>query len=981
MKKLLVLCLSIGSFISLTQAQATLIEKVDAKPGKLIVPYQKFQYPNGLTLMVSEDHSDPVTHLNVTYHVGSARETRGKSGFAHFFEHMLFQGSKHIADEEHFKIIKNYGGDVNGNTTRDRTVYIETFPSNFTETALWMEADRMGFFLEAFTNKKFEIQRSTVKNEKAERYDAPYGFLMEVKDQELYPKEHPYSWSTIGFVDDLDRADSNDLKNFFLRWYSPNNACIIVSGDVNTSEVVAWVDKFFGAIQRGPEVKKQAVPRVKLLENKVATYPDANAYVPLIYSTFVGVPVGHADEAALDVLTYLMGGTRSSTLYKKFVDAEWALQADASNNPLSSINHELAGEISFTVVGYPYSDVPRLQKMMKSAIDSFGIIGFSDEDLDRAKTNILSNYSSGLEDVSTKANYLSSFWYLDAKNADGSSYNLEDDASRYRNLTKADIMRVYNMYLKNKFSSTVIITPSQVAEGEEKPKYQSVNPNAGFTSALADAEYKGLSPRPVKDNFDRSVRPQPKEITSAKSPKVAKKVLDNGLEIWSTYFDETPRVIVQLNIEGGRLLEDGKVYPAGTAEMTASAMNTGTSTKTPEDLEKEFEKLGINIGFGGGSTGTSITLSCEKDKLDAAIVLLQEMMFKPRWDESEFKKAKKQVKEGAKSSLTNRGTGASNAYRRLMNGENALGTALLSDDYDKVSMENCKAYYAANYVPNLTKMVVVGPVSEDEIYTKFAFLNSWQKKSVTITTPVAATKMGTPQIFGVKYNDAEQSDIFLGFKSQPYDYAGKFFQNNIMNFALAGNFNSRLNLNIREDKAWTYGIRGGYSPAYKDMPGTYTISAGVKARATDSAIIEIVDELVRYKNGGITDEEFNFTKSALIASESLEYESIGQKAGYILQMANRNLPMDYADQQLKVLQSITKEQINTLAKEEMNLENLTVVVAGDIIDLQPKLDALGMGKIQMLEPTGAGKIKYMKPGTTSLPRKKVQYNPPADLRK
>jgi zinc protease len=278
-------------------------------------------------------------------------------------------------------------------------------------------------------------------------------------------------------------------------------------------------------------------------------------------------------------------------------------------------------------------------------------------------------------------------------------------------------------------------------------------------------------------------------------------------------------------------------------------------------------------------------------------------------------------------------------------------------------------------------MVVVGPVAEDEIYTKFAFLNSWQKKSVTINTPVAATKMGTPQIFGVKYNDAEQSDIYLGFKSQPYDYAGKFFQNNIMNFALAGNFNSRLNLNIREDKAWTYGIRGGYSPAYKDMPGTYTISAGVKARATDSAIIEIVDELVRYKNGGITDEEFNFTKSALIASESLEYESIGQKAGYILQMANRNLPMDYADQQLKVLQSITKEQINTLAKEEMNLENLTVVVAGDIIDLQPKLDALGMGKIQMLEPTGAGKIKYMKPGTTSLPRKKVQYNPPADLRK
>ena len=242
MKKLFLIGLALWSIVPTAQAQATLIEKVEAKPGKLIVPYSKYQYPNGLTLIVSEDHSDPVAHLNVTYHVGSARETRGKSGFAHFFEHMLFQGSQHVADEEHFKIIKNYGGDVNGNTTRDRTVYIETFPSNFTETALWMEADRMGCFLEAFTNKKFEIQRSTVKNEKDQRYNVPYGFLMEVKDQELYPKEHPYSWSTIGFVDDLDRADSNDLKNFFLRWYGPNNACIIVSGDVNANEVVAWVE-------------------------------------------------------------------------------------------------------------------------------------------------------------------------------------------------------------------------------------------------------------------------------------------------------------------------------------------------------------------------------------------------------------------------------------------------------------------------------------------------------------------------------------------------------------------------------------------------------------------------------------------------------------------------------------------------------------------------------------------------------------------
>jgi len=331
--------------------------------------------------------------------------------------------------------------------------------------------------------------------------------------------------------------------------------------------------------------------------------------------------------------------------------------------------------------------------------------------------------------------------------------------------------------------------------------------------------------------------------------------------------------------------------------------------------------------------------------------------------------------------LRNRSVGASNAWKRLMNGDNALGTSVLADDYDKITMEHCKAYYNANYAPNLTKMVVVGPLTAAEIDAKFAFLKKWEKKNVTVPKPTPAINVETPQLFGVKYTDADQSDIYVGFKSLPYDATGKYFQNSVMNFALAGNFNSRLNLNIREDKAWTYGIRGGFSPSYKDLPGTYTISAGVKARATDSAIVEIIDELVRYKNNGITDEEFAFTKSALVASEALEYESIGQKAGYILQMANRNLPVDYADQQLRILQSMTKEQVNSLAKEQLNLDNLVVVVAGDLLEVQPKLEALGMGKMQVLEPTGAGKIKYLKAGTTTLPKKKSPYNPPADLRK
>jgi zinc protease len=941
-------------------AQPSLLEKVEAQPGKLIIPYEKYQLPNGLTVIVSEDHSDPVAHINITYHVGSAREVPGKSGFAHFFEHMLFQGSKHVADEEHFKMIKRYGGEVNGNTTRDRTSYIETFPSGFTETALWMEADRMGFFLEAFTQKKYEIQRSTVKNEKDQRYSNPYGFLMEVKDQNLYPPDHPYSWSTIGFVDDLDRVDSTDLRNFFLRWYGPNNACLVVSGDVNTQEVLKWTEKYFGSITRCPDVKKQKVKPITLAENTIRSYPDANASVPLIYTTYPSVPVGHPDEAALDYLAYLISGTRNSPLYKRMIDQEWALQANASNNPLGTINHELAGEFSFTLAGYPWSDIKKLQNMMNAVVDSFEYVNFTDEDLARAKTNIVSNFSNGLENVDTKAQYLSTFWYTGATNPDGIPYNVDDEAARYTNVTREDIMRVYRKYIRGKFSSTIVIEPQEVTAGEKKPKYVSYNPNATYKNAVAEAEYKNLVYRPVIDNFDRSISPMPKEPKPVAVPKIFRKTLSNGLEILGTNFTETPQVVVQINIKGGRLLE-GKTFPYGTSQMMAQAMNNGTAKHTPEELEKEMEKLGASISIGAGTTSTSISLSCEKDKLDAALVLLDEMMFQPRWDEGEYKKDKKRSVENAKSGIRSRGAGAANAWRSLMYGNTALGTYVGANEYNAITIENCKSYYSANFAPELAKLVIVGPITADEANTKFAFLEKWQKKNVTITKPTVFPKFETSQIFGVEYIDAEQSELMVGFKGLPYDATGEFFKSNIMNFSLGGNFNSRLNLNIREDKAWTYGIRSGYSASYEDIPGYYMVSAGVKAKATDSAIKEVVKEMEKYRNTGITQEEFDFTKSALLASEALEYESAGQKAGFILNMAMRNLPEDYNEKQMQMLQSMSRTEINELAKKNLKTDELVIVVAGDMLLLKDRLDKLGYGKVQMLDKTGKGKYKLNKP--------------------
>ena len=948
-------------------SQATLIEKVEAQEGKLVIPYEKYLLSNGLTLIVSEDHSDPVTHINVTYHVGSARETPGKSGFAHFFEHMLFQGSKHVADEEHFKIIKEYGGEVNGNTTRDRTVYVETFPSNFTETALWMEADRMGFFLEGFTQEKFENQRATVKNEKDQRYDVPYGFLMEVKDQELYPSDHPYSWSTIGFVDDLDRADSSDLKNFFLRWYAPNNACIIVVGDVNTKEVIDWTQKYFGGIPAGKKVRKKRLPPVRLTENKVKNYPDPNAYVPLTYITYPGVPVAHKDEAALDMLAYLLGNTQSSILYKKFIDKELALQVQASNNPMSIINHELAGEFSFTLVGYPWSDMFKLKDQLMAILNDFENNNFTDEDLKRAKQNILSSLSNGFEVASNKANKISNFWYLDLKSADGTMYTMEDLAKTIGSVSREDIMRVYRKYIKGKYSSTINIQPNKPAKGEKAEKYQSYNPNASFQGSAALAlEYQGLRERVVKDNFDRSIRPEPKEVKPVTIPDVYNLTLSNGIKVMGTEYTETPRVLALLRMEGGRLFEDGKKIPWGTAELMTSSLEIGTANKTPEQLENEMEKLGARISFSSSNTGLSVYIGCEKQHLDATLALANEMLTQPRWDEEEFKKIRKRVVQGAQSALNNRGSGMRNAWRRLMYEESPLGVYVGAEDYDKISIDDCKKYFESYFKANNANLIFVGDLTQEEVKQKFAFLGNLPKSSDwNVPMPELAEEFKTSQIFGVQYTDAEQSDIMLSFRSLPYDYNGDFFKNTVMNFVLGGNFNSRLNLKIREDKGWTYGIRGGFSSSYKNMPGFYTVSAGVKAEATDSAINEVLWLMDDFRKNGITDEEFEFTKNALLASQALDFESLSKKAGFMAQMAYRNLPMNYTEQQLEILKSLTKEDLNALAKKYLTLENMVIVVAGDMVLLEDRLEELGLGKLQILEKDGSGKVKRYKKGKTS----------------
>ena len=920
-------------------AGVTLVETVAAKAGdKVAIPYSKYLLDNGLTVILHEDKSDPLVHVDVTYHVGAAREELGKSGFAHFFEHMMFQGSSNVGDEQHFKIVSEAGGTLNGTTNSDRTNYFQTVPANQLEKMLWLEADRMGFLLDAVTQEKFEVQRDTVKNERAQNYDnRPYGLVSERVGEALYPAGHPYSWSTIGYVEDLDRVDVNDLKRFFLRWYGPNNAALTIGGDLDAMQTLTWVVKYFGSIPRGPEVENAPKQPARLDATRYISMED-NVALPMLSMNFPTVHRFHPDEAPLDVLMSILGAGRTSLFYKNLLKPEIAVQAN-SNHPC----RELA--CSFTVTAMPNPRAGKtladLERIVRETLAEFETRGVTDDDLERTKAGIVSGMIYNLERVAGKVSSLASYQIFTGD----PSYTAADIA-RYENVTKEDVERVYREYVKDKPAVVMSVVPEgQLDQRAAEDNWQRPERELPDYAAVAPDE---LQYRPATDTFDRSVMPVAGANPTVQLPAIWQEELENGLRVLVARNVETPTTTIRLRIGAGQ--RDESLEKLGLAAMTALMLNEATESSSNEELSDRLQKLGSTIAFSAGDMHTDANARSLSENLDATLAILKEKLLTPKFDAADFARRQAQTAQIIERSKKQARTTARNVSQLLLFGKDnpmAHYNSGTTASVGELTLEDVRGFYQARYTPANASMVVVSDLEKDAVMAKLAVFDSWQGDAVAATPLKPFPEIGKTKIYLVHKPGAAQSEIQIGRRALPYDAIGEYHRANLANFALGGAFNSRINLNLREDKGYTYGARTGFF-GYVDY-GQFMASAGVRIDTTAAALSEFDKEIRAYAKDGLTAAELAFTKSAIGQRDARAYETPAQKVAYLSRILTYDLSVDFVDRQNEILTNIKAEELNAIATRHMKMDEMVIVVVGDETVVRSDLEELGYEIVRMDE--------------------------------
>jgi zinc protease len=909
--------------------------KPQNKQNSLSIPVEKFTLANGLTVVLNVDKSDPIAALAVYYHVGSSREVPGKTGFAHLFEHMMFQRSENVPEDTYFKNIQGAGGILNGSTNQDRTNYYEIIPKNALEMAMWMESDRMGYLTNTVTKKSLANQQNVVQNEKRESVDnAAYGFNQEIIAKNLYPKGHPYSWTVIGEMEDLTGATVEDVKAFHKKFYAPNNATLVISGDINSEEIKALVNKYFGEINSGTTIEKRGPVPVTLSSTTRLYHEDTFAKAPQLNMVFPSTERYSKDSYALNFLADLLAGTKKSPLYSVLVKEKKLTSRVMARNG----SQELAGSFMISVTANPDVNLTDVEKAVFEGFEKFEKDGFTDEDLIRIKAGYETRFYNSFASVQGKA-----FQFAEYTMNTGDPEYYKKDLAALQSVTIADVKSAYNKYIKGKnFVETSLVPKGQLNLRVEGSKNSGITEEDVTKAAQVKADTTKEEPivkTPTK--LDRSVKPVIGPDPEVTIPNPWKESLSDGMKVWGIVQNELPLVQYSIIIDGGHMLD--KVEKAGVANMVASMMNEGTKNKTPEELEEAIGLLGASIRVNSSNEDISVEVSSMAKNFEKTIALVQEILLEPRWDSEAFDLAKSRIINNIKRNAASPDYLASNTLNKLMFGDNILATDATGTEASvkTITIDDLKEYYSKNLSPSIARFLVVGDVDMARVKKALTDLNlKWKPKNVVIPEIKVPGPPEKSRIYFVDVPGAKQSVISIGAPSLPRTNPD-FYPATVVNYKLGGSFNGIFNLILREDKGFTYGARSNFNGG-KNY-GSFIATSRVRTNSTLESATIFKEEMEKYRKN-IPQEYIDFTKSSLLKNNALRFETLGNLLSMLNTMTSYNLPDDYIKQEEKFIKSLTIEKQLEFVNKYIDPSKMYYVVVGDAKTQLDDLEKVGLGK-------------------------------------
>jgi zinc protease len=895
------------------------------------IKYETYKLPNGLQVILHRDTRLPLVGFDLWYHVGPRNERAGLTGFAHLFEHMMFEGSQHVGEKAHFKYLESIGATgINGTTSFDRTNYFETVPSNQLEMAMWLESDRMGFLLDTLDRAKLTNQRDVVRNERRQSLEnRPYGLVDETVWHELFPKSHPYYARVIGSHADVEAARLEDVRGFFKQYYAPNNATLSIAGDIDIAQTKALVEKYFGPIPQGPPVPKVDVKTEPLTTEKKVTVTDM-VQLPKIDIAWMTPPAFQPGDADADLAAFILGGSDSSRMYRKLVYQDQIAQSAFCYDQALA----LTSVMMCSITARPNVTPEQLQKAADNVISEFTQNGPTAEEVERARSKHLTDTITGLQRLGGFGGVADSLNYYNQYAGDPGY--LPKDIARYEAVSAASIKQLAQSALGQNQRVVIYGVPGKKVV-DDVPR----SPADTDANVKVEPEYSADF---LKAQSWRSSAPKAGPPPMLHLPQPTEFALANGMKVYLVESHQLPVISASFLTLGGS--EADSPQKPGVAGFTAAMLAQGTAHRSSEQIANDTDLIGATLNSDADHDNASVSIDSLSNVTGKALDLLADVSLHPAFDGKEVERVRKDRLTSLMQAKDQPIQIALNvADRALYGSDSPYGYPVIGTEASlpAISADDLSGFWKQHYFPKDSALVLSGDLSATEAkQLAEKYFGAWSATG-TESHPPAAPQAPVRRVIMVDRPGAPQTAIFaagVGVPRSTPDYAPL----QVVNTMLGGLFSSRINMNLREEHGFTYGARSFFQ--YQRGSGPFLAYASVRTDVTAPAVEELFKELNRIRTSPLTDVELKRSKDYIVRALPGSFETVGGIAGEMSNIFVYGLPLDYVSAYPAKVNAVTSEQAAAIANKYFHPENMFLIAVGDKTKIQPGIEKLNLGPIE-----------------------------------